>query len=124
MILLDRDAWGFIPLNDPIRQLAFSITSEAVQTSIIDGRVVMRDRVITTLDEAALKAEVAEAAERFRRERLPAMHAGARRVEPYVRQVYERATAMDVPVAGDARRPPPGFAHPHPGRAKQHGRES
>ena len=123
VILLDRDAWGFIPLNDPIRQLAFSITSEAVQTSIIDGRVVMRDRVIATLDEAAIKAEVAEAAERFRRERLPAMHAGARRVEPYVRQVYERATAMDVPVAGDARRPPPGFAHRHRGRAKQHGRE-
>jgi 5-methylthioadenosine/S-adenosylhomocysteine deaminase len=113
VILLDRDAWGFIPLNDPIRQLAFSITSEAVQTSIIDGRIVMRDRVVATLDEAAIKAEVAKAAERFRRERLPLMHAGARRVEPYVRQVYERATAMDVPVAGEPRRPPPGFPHRH-----------
>ena len=64
VILLDRDAWGFIPLNDPIRQLAFSVTSECVRSSIIGGRVVMRDRVVTSLDEAALKAEVAEAAER------------------------------------------------------------
>jgi len=123
VILLDADAWGFIPLNDPIRQLAFSITSEAVQTSIIDGRVVMRDRVIATLDEAAIKAEVAEAAERFRRERLPAMHAGARRVERYVRQVYERATAMDVPLAGEPQRRPPGFARPQRGRAQQEGRK-
>ena len=69
VILLDRDAWGFIPLNDPIRQLAFSVTSESVTTSIIDGRVVMRGRTIALLDEASLKAEVAEAAEHFRRGR-------------------------------------------------------
>ena len=30
IILVDRRAWGFIPLNDPVRQLAFSATSEAV----------------------------------------------------------------------------------------------
>jgi hypothetical protein len=47
------------------------------------------------------------------------MHAGARRVEPYVRQVYERATAMDVAVAGEARRTPPGF--PHRKQAKERG---
>jgi 5-methylthioadenosine/S-adenosylhomocysteine deaminase len=112
VILLDREAWGFIPLNDPVRQLAFSITSEAVRTSIIGGRVVMHKRVITTIDEAAIKAEVVEAAERFRRECLPVMWAGARRVEPYVRQVYERATAMEVPVAEEPRRPPPGSRKP------------
>jgi 5-methylthioadenosine/S-adenosylhomocysteine deaminase len=112
LILLDREAWGFIPLHDPVRQLAFSVTSEAVRTSIIGGEVVMHERVITTLDEAAIKAEIAEAAERFRRERLPAMWAGARRVEPYVRQVYERATAMAVPVAEEPRRPPPGSRKP------------
>jgi 5-methylthioadenosine/S-adenosylhomocysteine deaminase len=97
VILLDRDDWGFIPLNDPIRQLAFSVTSEAVRTSIIGGRVVMRDRVITTLDEAAVKAEVQELAERFRREWRPRMHDGAGRVAPYVRAAYERATAMALP---------------------------
>jgi hypothetical protein len=72
----------------------------------------MHERVITTIDEAAIKAEVVEAAERFRRERLPAMWAGARRVEPYVRQVYERATAMEVPAAEEPRRPPPGSRKP------------
>jgi 5-methylthioadenosine/S-adenosylhomocysteine deaminase len=107
VILLDRDAWGFIPLNDPIRQLAFSVTSECVTASIIDGRVVMRDRTMTLLDEAALKAEVAEAAERFRREYFPKMQAGARRVEPYLRQVYERCTGLNLEPAHDPHRMPP-----------------
>ena len=107
VILLDRDAWGFIPLHDPIRQLAFSATSECVRTSIIDGRVVMRDRVIESLDEAALKAEVAETAERFRRDYFPAMQAGAQRVEPYVRRVYERCTGLTVDLGHQPLRPPP-----------------
>jgi 5-methylthioadenosine/S-adenosylhomocysteine deaminase len=107
VILLDRDAWGFIPLNDPIRQLAFSVTSECVTTSIIDGRVVMRDRTIALLDEDALKAEVAEAAERFRREYFPKMQAGAKRVEPYVRQVYARATGLDPALSHCPHRMPP-----------------
>jgi 5-methylthioadenosine/S-adenosylhomocysteine deaminase len=107
VILLDRDAWGFIPLHDPIRQLAFSATSECVRTSIIGGRVVMRDRVIQSLDEAALKAEVAEAAERFRRDYFPEMQAGAQRVEPYVRQVYERCTGLAVGLDHQPQRLPP-----------------
>ncbi len=107
VILLDRDAWGFIPLHDPVRQLAFSATSECVRTSIVDGRVVMRDRVIQSLDEAALKAEVAEAAERFRRDYFPAMQAGAARVEPYVRQVYERCTGLAVGLGHHPHRLPP-----------------
>jgi 5-methylthioadenosine/S-adenosylhomocysteine deaminase len=107
VILLDRDAWGFIPLNDPIRQLAFSVTSECVRTSIIDGCVVMCDRVIQSLDEAALKTEVAEAAERFRRDYFPAMQAGAARVEPYVRQVYERCTGLAVGLGHHPHRLPP-----------------
>jgi 5-methylthioadenosine/S-adenosylhomocysteine deaminase len=107
VILLDRDAWGFIPLHDPIRQLAFSATSECVRTSIIGGRVVMRDRVIQSLDEAALKAEVAEAAERFRRDYFPAMQAGAQRVEPYVRRVYERCTGLAVGLDHQPQRLPP-----------------
>jgi len=37
IILLDRNAWGFIPLHDPLRQLAFSVTSEAVTHNIVDG---------------------------------------------------------------------------------------
>jgi 5-methylthioadenosine/S-adenosylhomocysteine deaminase len=97
IILLDRRAWGFVPLNDPLRQLAYSVTSEAVTHSIVDGRVLMRDRVIIVLDEAAIKAEVMECAERFRRDHRPKMRAGAARLAPHIAAIYRRAMATPLP---------------------------
>lgn len=99
LILLDRDSWGFIPLNDPVRQLAYSVTSEAVRTVLVDGRVVMRDRRILTVDEEALKAEVAALAEHFRRVHRPAMDAAAARLRPCVHEVHRRATALPCATA-------------------------
>lgn len=104
LILLDRDAWGMIPLSDPVRHLAYSLTSEAVRTSIIAGRLVMRDRRILSIDEPALRAEAREAAERFRRERVPAMEEGASRLAPYIRDMYYRAAAEPLSLGEAPRR--------------------
>lgn len=104
IILLDRAAWGFIPLHDPVRNLAFSVTSEAVRTVIVDGRLVMRDRRITAFDEAAMRARVRDAAERFRRESVPAMRAGAKRLEPQIREMYYRASGEVMPLGEAPRR--------------------
>ena len=67
----------------------------------------MRDRVLTTLDEAAIKAEVAECAERFRRDNLPNMRAGAARLAPHVAEIYRRAWKTRLPDELDRRRHPP-----------------
>lgn len=96
VILLDRGHWGFIPLTDPIRQLAFSVNSEAVRTVIVEGRIVMRDRVIRTIDEDALRSEIREAAERFLRDRVPKMEAGATRLRPHFEEIYRRASAATL----------------------------
>lgn len=93
LILLDRDAWGFVPLTDPVRQLAFSVTSEAVRTVIVEGRVVMRDRRILTIDESALRAEIGDAAHRYVRDNGPAMEAGAKKLAPYLAAMYSRAAS-------------------------------
>ena len=87
-----------------MRNLAFSVTSEAVQTVIVDGRVVMRDRKITVFDETKMRARVREAAERFRRERVPAMRDGAKRLEPAIREMYYRAHAEALPLGEAPRR--------------------
>ncbi|MGB4776788.1 amidohydrolase family protein [Microbacterium sp.] len=93
IILLDRDDWGFLPLHDERRQLAFSVGSEAVQTSIVRGRVVLRDRRLALVDEDALRAEIAEAAERFRRDVTPELSRGAAIVRPALDEMYARAMA-------------------------------
>lgn len=94
VILLDRDHWGFIPLNNPIRQLAFSVNSEAVRTVVIEGRVVMQDQVIRTIDEYALRGEIREAAERYLRDFVPEMKSGAARLRPHFEEIYRRASAV------------------------------
>jgi len=51
------------PLRDPIRNLVFSATAEDLETSIIDGKVVMRDGVVPGYDQVELGRAVQEGAE-------------------------------------------------------------
>jgi len=110
IILLDRRDWGFLPLHDIRNQIAFSVNSEAVRTSIVAGRVAMRDRRLTLVDEDAIRDEIAEAAERFRRDYCPAMSAGAAVVRPWLDQMYSLATSRDVPAKHLPLRMPPAEA--------------
>jgi 5-methylthioadenosine/S-adenosylhomocysteine deaminase len=98
IILVDRYAWSLIPLNKPIQQLAFSTTSDAVQTSIINGKIVMRDRVLTRIDEAALNQEISEVAEHYLTTLFPRMTAIAQRYEPFFRAIYDRATQTELAI--------------------------
>jgi 5-methylthioadenosine/S-adenosylhomocysteine deaminase len=95
IILLDRYDWGFLPLHDPIQQIAFSVNSDAVKTSFIRGRKVMENRRLLLVDEDDLRARISEAAERFRRDDCPSMSEGAAIVRPYLDQMYRKAVARD-----------------------------
>ena len=97
VILLDRNAWSFLPLHDPITQLALSASPEAVLTSIVGGRVVMRDRKLLFVDEVSLHEEIAEAAERFRRDLHPKMLSAAHSVESVFAEMYRKAIAEPIP---------------------------
>ena len=91
VILLDRDHWGFIPFSDPVRHVAYAVTSEAIRHSIINGRVVMRERKIVTMDEASIKGEIREAAERFLRDHVPAMSRGSKPYLDGMRKMHLKA---------------------------------
>lgn len=68
--LVDARDPAFVPLNDPRRQLCYAATSQAVHTTIVAGRIAYTQGRCTLIDEPALRAEIAEAAERFRHLRL------------------------------------------------------
>lgn len=101
--LLDRTHWGFVPLHDPVRQLAYSATSEAVDTVIVDGKILMEGRKILSFDEAAIRGEVREMAEHFRRDIRPVMERAARRLEPYLRAMCARAMTEPIPATENPR---------------------
>jgi 5-methylthioadenosine/S-adenosylhomocysteine deaminase len=99
LVLLDREDYGFIPLHRPVQQLAYAVNSDAVRTVLVDGEVVMDERVLTRIDEAALKAEMIEAANAYVRDNVATMERLAARFYPYYRAAHMRAAATDVPAS-------------------------
>ena len=45
------------PLYDPVSHLVYAARGDDVRTVMVNGRVLMRDRKMLTLDEAAVLAE-------------------------------------------------------------------
>jgi len=56
-----------VPLYDLYGQVVYSLKSSDVETVIIDGRVVMQDRRVLTLDERAIAARARDYGERVKR---------------------------------------------------------
>ena len=55
LVLVKRDALNQIPLYNVYSDLVYATKASDVETVIINGRVIMRDRRLLTLDEAAIK---------------------------------------------------------------------
>jgi 5-methylthioadenosine/S-adenosylhomocysteine deaminase len=55
LVIVERDALNQIPLYNIYSDLVYATKASDVQTVIINGRIVMRDRRLLTLDEAAIK---------------------------------------------------------------------
>jgi 5-methylthioadenosine/S-adenosylhomocysteine deaminase len=60
IILIGLDAPNAVPMYDVYSQLAYALKGSDVETVIIGGRVVMRDKKLLTLDEAAVIAKARE----------------------------------------------------------------
>ena len=54
------------PMYDPISHLVYVTHGDDVRTTIVQGRVLMRDRKVLTLDEPAVLKEAREWAQRVR----------------------------------------------------------
>jgi 5-methylthioadenosine/S-adenosylhomocysteine deaminase len=107
LVVLDLRRIAFVPRNDLVHQLVFCEKGDSVETVIIDGRVVLRDRRLTTVDEEALLAEIVDMYEHVRTKRTAADEHSARLL-PYFREAWRRCAAEPVPVNAYARRGAPG----------------
>jgi hypothetical protein len=67
-MILDLNEPSFVPFNSAARQIVFAESGRAVETVFVAGRPVVRNRKLTTIDEAALAAEIADIATAFRRD--------------------------------------------------------
>ena len=60
LIVLDLGGPHLAPRHDPWSTLAYSARASDVRDTVVDGRVLMRGRTLTTLDEAAALADLAD----------------------------------------------------------------
>jgi adenine deaminase len=90
LILIDLNDTAYLPYNSAARQLVYTEAGRGVDSVMVDGRMVVDRRVVKTVDEEALRREVAglmrhfiadyEAVVASRRAALPHMHDAHRRV--------------------------------------------
>ena len=86
LVLLDLGHVNYLPVNDAINQIVHAEDATAVRSVMIDGRLVVDEGRVTTVDVARLAAQAEAAAERLRPSRAEA-RALADRLAPVVSQV-------------------------------------
>ena len=58
VVIIDLDEDNLVPLYDPVSHLAYAVEAADVRTVIVDGRIVLRDGVLTTADEREIRRQV------------------------------------------------------------------
>ena len=95
MLIVDLTDPAYMPFNSAVRQLVFSESGRGVETTIVDGRVVMRNRRMVTVDEAAIRAELAEMMPKFRQD-FAVVAAANLEAQPYLLEANARVAKHDV----------------------------
>lgn len=95
LVMLDLDTDAFTPLNDPEKHLVFCENGSSIRLVMVAGDIVVREGRLTSIDEAAFRAEL--------RERVPAYlaaHSGIearnRVFQPFFAEVHRRASLVDT----------------------------
>ncbi|MSQ73807.1 MAG: hypothetical protein EXR27_21425 [Betaproteobacteria bacterium] len=97
LAILDLSDPSFVPLNSVARQLVFTESGRSVEHVMVDGRFVLRDRRVTTIDEAALREEIAELMVELRRD-LDAVVERNQKMLPYLMEAHRRTWEIDIGV--------------------------
>ncbi len=95
LAILDLTDVAYMPFNSAARQLVYSECGRGVRTTVVDGRIVMRDGVMLSVDETALRAELHELMPGFRRH-YAAVEAASRPAIPYLLAANRRLERQDV----------------------------
>jgi guanine deaminase len=75
IVFLDVGHINYVPLRNPLRQMVLAENGAAIHSVMIDGRFVLRDRRLLTVDEARLRQEAEGAVARLDRANVEAARA-------------------------------------------------
>ena len=97
LVLLRTDSVFLRPMNNLLNALVYAETGADVDTVLVDGRIVVEHGEVRTVNEARLRAQAQEAADRLRT-RNQAAWTLAEQLTPYVAAACRAAVATPYPV--------------------------
>jgi 5-methylthioadenosine/S-adenosylhomocysteine deaminase len=89
LLVFDLSADAFLPLNDAAVHLVFADASRALRDVYVDGQRVMENETVLTVDEPAIRQEVAGRIESIQKKVLDGVPK-ARELEPYLLEAYDK----------------------------------
>ena len=89
LVLIDLEDPAYLPYNSAARQLVYTETGRGVESVIVDGRVVVQDRKVTTIDEEVLRREVKTLMRHFIAD-YEAIVASRQRALPYLLEAHRK----------------------------------
>lgn len=95
LLLIDLDSLPYTPLHNLKRALVFCENGSSLRMTIVDGRIVVENGKVLTVDEAALREQVRGYSDRLKSQ-LEEMTVSADRLAPYYREMYLKAAGRDV----------------------------
>jgi 5-methylthioadenosine/S-adenosylhomocysteine deaminase len=95
VLVLDLRELAFTPLNDVYKHLVATDVTQALEQVYVDGRLVVQDGRVLTVDEEAILEEFRAELPDFRRMHA-ALEAGYDEFMPYLAEIHRRCVAEDV----------------------------
>ena len=95
LILVDLNTLAFTPLNDLRRQLVYCENGSSVVLTMVAGNIVAENGRVLAVDEESIKEEVRELMVEYNDE-ITQSEAAARKLFPYYRDMYLKASVTDV----------------------------
>jgi cytosine/adenosine deaminase-related metal-dependent hydrolase len=95
MVMIDLKDTAYLPYNSAARQLVYTEAGRGVESVMVDGRMVMKKRKITTIDEDGLRLEVQDLMRHFIKD-YDDVVATRKRAMPYMLDAHRKVWAEDI----------------------------
>ena len=95
LVLIDLNDVAYLPYNSAARQLVYTEAGRGIETVIVEGRVVIRQRKVQTIDEHALRREVTSLMRHFIAD-YDAVVASRKHALPHMLEAHRRVWQADI----------------------------
>ena len=95
LVLIDLKDVAYLPYNSAARQLVYTESGRSVDTVVVDGKIVVKDRKTLTVDEEALRREVADLMRSLNAD-FDKILESRKKALPYMLEAHRRAWQPDI----------------------------